>query len=576
MFMFSKKKLDILVFFTSLFVFISFAGTRLFLSDDGVILNQFYNLIHGSISIENLKINLIEGIYLIIGDKLYGKFSYSLLFLSLPVYYILKYIDMLYGVHLFTLQLWAFSGGVIVYTIAKTRQIKHPEIAGAISYFILIAAVNMYFFKPIYFPVWGELLSIEFTNILISSFLVLFVYLFFKNLFSDKLAIFASFFVIFATPVSFYAITLKHHSLSLLLTVLTFYFFYKYQMKKEKKFIYSAYALAGLCVWTRILDGAVLLAALLLIDIVISRRSAKYILSILIIIVISLMPFFSFNYLILGDPFSLMEKTQGSEKPITVRSGQDMILFQANTSNPVLDDLLKSLGYSENAELKSDGLNVLLDITFLKLQNTFGIFLVSPFLIVALAFMIDRIKQKIKLNTIDKFLGVYTILFIYSYKDYLLMIISGTAMVLEYRYLLILYITLLYFALRINKVKDLIESRLKIILLLYVVILIMILSYFIREFPVPFMNIYYYAALITSLSLLMLLSISLLAKNTRSFVPILDSLIIFAMATSLALASSFLLFYYWYASMIYISPSQNYTILPVLEIAKAWAETLRI
>lgn len=570
-------QVSIFVFFSSLFILISFAGTRLFLSDEATILNQFYNLIHGSLSIERIKIMVVSsgglnigGPYLLYGNHFYGKFSYSLLILSLPIYYILETLDLLYGAHFFILQLWALSGGIIAGIIAKNRRVEHVFLIGAISYFILIA-INMYFFEPIYFPVWGDFLSIEFTNILISSFIVLFVYLFFRNFFGSKIAIFVSFFVIFATPVSFYAITLKHHSLSLLLTLATFYFFYKYTEKRDTKYIYSAYILAGLCLWTRVLDGIVLLVSLLIIDMFIFRRGIKYTLSVLIVIIISLVPFFSFNYLILGSPFSVVETIQSDYRSINASGEQDAIVIYNIQANPKVDNLKEKLGYDGDEEMKSDWLSILSYMTFLKLKNTLGIFLVSPFLIVASVFVLDRVMQHIKLNIMDKFLGLYMILLIISYKDYLISIITDTPLVFEYRYLLILYIILLYFALRVDKVKDLIESKLKTIIPLYGIILLLILIYFIVEFPVPFLNIYYYIALITSLFMILLFSIRLFVHSKRYAI---DNLIIFTTALSLALSSFFLLFYYWFVSMTYMSPSQNYTILPVLQKILQWMYTM--
>jgi hypothetical protein len=562
------NQIAIFMFFGSLFILTSFAGTRLFITDEGITLNQFYNFIHGSISIVNWKINTGEGVYLLFNDNIYGKFSYSLIILSMPFYYILKAIDSLYGAHLFLLQLWALSGGIAAYIIAKYRNIKYAELIGAVSYFILIA-VNMYFFKPIYFPTWGELLSIEFTNILITSFLVLIVYPLFRNFFGNKIAIFASFFVIFATPISFYAITLKHHALSLLLTMLSFYFFYKYSEKKDNKFMYFAYVSASLCVWTRILDGTILLATLLVADLFIFRRNAKYIISILIVITISLMPFFGFNYLTLGNPLSIMEKTQSVGNPIMMKPGNDVIILDENPTNPKPGELMRKLGYGRPAELKSGWQDVLLYITFLKRQNTFGIFIISPFLIVALGFVFDRIKRKIRLNIIDMFFGLYTILFILYYKDYLLTIISDTPHILEYRYLLIIYIILLYFALRIDKIRDLIETKLRTIGILYSVILVLFLIYFIKEFPIPFMNIYNYAALITSISLIILVSINILLNKVSSSV-LMENMTLFIIALSLSMASFFLLFYYWIVSIIYISPSQNFMILPVLQKVMEW------
>src|SRR3990170_2151360 len=133
---FDKNQIPLLVFF-------SFAGTRLFFSDEGVILDQFYNLINGSLALKAAKIDTAKGIFITVGNNLYGKFSYSLLILSLPTYYISKTIDYLYGAHLFMLQLWALSGGVVVYLIAKTLNLKRAAAGGAISYFILITT-NLY------------------------------------------------------------------------------------------------------------------------------------------------------------------------------------------------------------------------------------------------------------------------------------------------------------------------------------------------------------------------------------------------------------------------------------------------
>lgn len=563
------NKIPLFVFFSSMFLFISFAGTRLFLTDEAVILNQFYNLVYGSLSIETGKIKLLEGVYLLFNDHIYGKFSYSLLILSLPVYYILRSIEILYGAHLFLLQLWALCGGIIVYLIAKISKLKHAELLGAISYIILIG-VNIPLFKPIYFPMWGELLSIEFTNILISSFLVLLVYFLFRNLFGDKAAIFASFFIIFATPISFYAISLKHHALTLFLTMLAFFFFNEYIRKKEDKFMYFAYMLAGLCVWTRVADGAVLLLALLTIDAFVIKRGAKCIMKSIIIILLSLIPFFIFNYLILGSPFSIMEYTSSNnDKDLFMQPAKDPIILSNNPTNIKPDILSAELGYDDrNAEIKSGWLDILLDISFLKLKNTLGIFLVSPFLAIAFAFIIDRLKYKTGLNAADKFFGVYSALFIYLYKDYLLTIIIDSSDVLEYRYLLIFYIILLYFVFRVDKVKNLLEANLKKIVVTYGVMLAVVLIFFIMEFPLPFLRIYYYAALIISLSLIILMSLSLLSRQNKE--ASLNNYVIFIISLSLAMASLFLIFYYWVVSITYISPSQNFTILPVLQNILDW------
>ena len=562
-------QIPIILFFISLFIFLSFAGTRMLFSDEGVIVSQFYNFIHGSLDLQTAKVNVESGIYITVKNHLYGKFSYSLLILSLPVYFVLRNIDYLYGAHLFLLQIWALSGGISVYLLAKAWKIKNAASGGFVSYIILIL-INLRSFNPIYFPKWGEIISIEFTNILISSFLVLMVYFLFKNLFNNKIAIFASLFVIFATPISFYSITLKHHSLALLLTVLAFYFFYKYQERKENKFIYSAYLLAGLCIWTRIAEGAALLLSLLIMDILFFRRSIKHIALILLIILVSLIPFFTFNQLILGSPFSIIESHPLSDTPMKMQVEKNMITLNESAFKDRQIELLNNLGFIWNPEIRTGFLDIMSDITIRKLGNTFGLLLISPFLITAFAFVIDRIKKKIRLNVTDKLLGLYAIIFVLLHKNYILLIITDTPIVLEYRYLLIMYIVLLYFALRIDKIRDLIENNFKKTVQLYASAVIILILYFISIFPPPFMSIYYSLALITSIILLISLSMSLLIENNKSLTDLLDKITLFLIALSLAQASIILIFYYWVVTVTYISPSQNYTILPILESILKW------
>jgi type III secretory pathway component EscU len=68
----------------------------------------------------------------------------------------------------------------------------------------------------------------------------------------------------------------------------------------------------------------------------------------------------------------------------------------------------------------------------------------------------------------------------------------------------------------------------------------------------------------------MAISIHFLISNKSNMVIPLDKLTIFFVALSLALATFFMGFYYWVNSMTYISPLQNYTIVPVLGNILQW------
>lgn len=565
-----SNQLPVIIFLSSFFILTIFSTTRFFISDEKVILNQFYNFIHGSLSFKAIKISDIYAPHLTVGNHLYGKFSYSLIILSLPLYYILGQVDALYSAHLFIVQLWALSGGVIVYLIAKNRSIKYPELAGALSY-ILLAAANISFFRPLPFQKWGELLSLEFTNIIISSFLILFIYLLFRNISGNKAAVFASFFAIFATPISFYAVSLKLHSLSLLLSVLAFYLFYKKLKTEDNRYMYAAYVIAGLCVWTRILDGAVLLISLLAVDIMALKRDIRYAGTVIIVILSALTPFFTFNYLIMDNPLSIMEMSSSRGETVYIRNAPNFIDDAPGSDGSKPLELKEKLGYTEDPRVNDNWPDVLLDITFLKTGNALGIFIVSPFLITALAFFVNGIKKRVRLNTLDMFFALYSILLVLAHRDYFHTIVTHTPDVLEYRYLLVMYVILLYFALRVDRVKELIENKLKTVLASYCILLILGGIYFIKGFPIPFMSLYYYAALIAAAALIaiLLLDISIRDKGLITSYS-LDNMIAFTAALSLALASLFILFYYWAVDMLYMSPQVNYKIIPALEYISRW------
>lgn len=58
---FELNQVTILVLLSSMFILFSFASTRLFFSDEGVIIDQFYNFINGSLALKIAKINVEIG-----------------------------------------------------------------------------------------------------------------------------------------------------------------------------------------------------------------------------------------------------------------------------------------------------------------------------------------------------------------------------------------------------------------------------------------------------------------------------------------------------------------------------------
>jgi hypothetical protein len=143
-------------------------------------------------------------------------------------------------------------------------------------------------------------------------------------------------------------------------------------------------------------------------------------------------------------------------------------------------------------------------------------------------------------------------------------------MVLEYRYLLIVYIILLYFALRINIVKELIENEFRILVFVYGLLISLGIIYFIEKIPVGFMDIYYYISQLIWISLLLVVSLIILLQKKKHLSILLNTICLFIITLSIAQASFLMFFYYLIVSMTYISPSQNFAILPIAGIMIKW------
>jgi len=270
--------------------------------------------------------------------------------------------------------------------------------------------------------------------------------------------------------------------------------------------------------------------------------------------------------LILGSPFSIIEQHPLTDTPMRMQIEKNMITLNESPLKVQQTELLSKLGFIWNVDIRTGFIDIFSYIMILKLGNTFGILLISPFLIIAFAFIVEMIRSRIKLENIDKLFGLYFIIYILLYKDNILSIVRDTPMALEYRYLLVLYIIILYFALRINVVRDLIENNLKKIVLLSIIFAIILALILIISYPLPFMKIYYFLSFFT-MFVVLVITLTILFVNDKKY---LDRAMTFFMALSLAEASILLLFYYWIITITYISPSQNYTILPVTGSIFKW------
>jgi 4-amino-4-deoxy-L-arabinose transferase-like glycosyltransferase len=139
---------------------------------------------------------------------------------------------------------------------------------------------------------------------------ILIIYRLFKHIFdSERIGFVAALIALIGTSFSLWALTGKDHSLSLLFIMLGIYFYYSYVQSNQAKYKYLAFAMVGLEVWVRAEAAVPLFCALILTELLFvyrnntARAQLQNIAKIVLVILISLLPFFINNYLLFGNIF---------------------------------------------------------------------------------------------------------------------------------------------------------------------------------------------------------------------------------------------------------------------------------
>jgi len=138
-------------------------------SDEGIIVSQFYNFIHGSLDLQTAKVNVESGIYITVENSSVWKIQLFIADFVITCIFCIKKYRLSVRRSFIPFADMGIERRDQCLSSRKNLENKECCIRGFISYIILIL-INLRSFDPIYFPKWGEIISIEFTNILISSF----------------------------------------------------------------------------------------------------------------------------------------------------------------------------------------------------------------------------------------------------------------------------------------------------------------------------------------------------------------------------------------------------------------------
>ncbi len=277
----------------------------------------------------------------------------------------------------------------------------------------LFFVASILLFKPIYlFEDWAIIYALKLVNITATAFTSGILFMILKNKVDEKVAYSASLLFVFSTPVAYWTLSSKIHAISLLLIASSFYFLQRYLTTNKDINLFFSLLLAGFCFFSRSLDGLILSLSLLLFLLFFQREKIFYVTA----IALGYLPCAFFSYLLFGIPLPV----------------------------EIVGNRFSNMSYIEASSL-SDIISILPFIFFGLNNSTLGMLSYSPIL-ASLIFPIAKTMRvkKLQLDKFEKFLLLFTLTCFFVYLPFLKNGVVETG-VRDYRFLLPIYLTLIYF-----------------------------------------------------------------------------------------------------------------------------------
>jgi len=150
----------------------------------------------------------------------------------------------------------------------------------------------------------GRSYGYQLFNILATAAIVLLSLRIFTRYFADdRVAAFGAAFILIATPLTFWAVSAKDHTASILLITASVWSLYTYLLDGKQRYRYLSYIFVGLCFWVRVFDAIPLLLAIILTDLLTSTARIKAVITGAATVLLGMIPYFINNYLLFNNPF---------------------------------------------------------------------------------------------------------------------------------------------------------------------------------------------------------------------------------------------------------------------------------
>jgi len=396
-----------LFFFASLTFCLALWNLNIFINDEVTLAAQLINLGHGVLSLETTPTRLYEGLSFggsgpmlafTYQGHVYAFYTHALAVFAAPFYALLYIISATVGIRLFFASLWSFSIFMVSWLLGKRW--GKPRLGRDLGAFVALGLliINIYVatkLPPLVFDQWGALMAIQLFNILATSAIVLFSLSIFRRYFANgRIAAFGAAYILVATPVTFWAVSAKDHTASVLLIVASIWSLYIYLLDGKTRYRYLSYILVGISFWVRVFDAIPLLIAIVLTDLLTSEGRIKALITAAVTVTLGMVPYFINNFLLFGNPFLspvyLSAHQEIAQQTSSAAASTSSALFATIQRLPTL--FFSTWDVQSSANWPQHLYHVLF---YVNMPVTLSIFQICPLLIVPLFAALPYVVQKL-------------------------------------------------------------------------------------------------------------------------------------------------------------------------------------
>ncbi len=304
-----------LLFYATFVLCIALWNVNIFINDEVTLAAQLLNLTHGTLSIEAMPARLYEGLSFgssapVLGfpyqGHTYAFYTHAVPVFASPFYALIYLASVSIGIRLLFALLWSFSIFMVCWLLG--RRYSKPQAGRNVGLLLAgsLFVVNAYLgarMSALIFDDWGALMAIQLFNICAMAATVLLSLRIFTRYFVDhRIAAFGVVYLLIATPLTFWALSGKDHSVSVLLMIGSIWCLYAYLLDNAHYLRYLSYILVGLSFWVRTFDALSLLVAIFVTDMVFSRGRLKQAATAFGAMALGLVPYLINNYLLFQNP----------------------------------------------------------------------------------------------------------------------------------------------------------------------------------------------------------------------------------------------------------------------------------